>query len=214
MKKARDKTTFFPKLNKPKDGKRHENLNSTRHHLKREVKDKLTKDHQRWTDEQLDQLLEAFLIDKNHWLIVPGFYIRHSKQHAELLGRSSDGAGTALRKLAIRFESYEDYKPQRRTNRSDKPFDEGDHLIMQLAFNQTGVLNGACKPVWLTKILGRTNKEVCRELNRLAVLLQPKGFFDLSNTMSRNNEVLAEVIEKALLHLISDLMDRLKKGLP
>lgn len=122
-----------------------------------------TSDGTEWTNEDVDLLLDGFLIHKWRFDAPQG-----QDCFARNLRRSRDAVRRQLSKLAIRYMdkgSVADYQPVARI--APKSLDlererisEQERTILQLACSPDGRENEAHHPTWLSKILARPEEDV------------------------------------------------------
>lgn len=144
-----------------KGSKRRVSKSSERMFTKQRMQSLLTNDGRPWTYEQLDILLNTYLeygYDKTG----------DGRRCIEACGRSRDSIGTALRKLAIRYNEFCSYEPTAmRADRTSQPFNSSDYSLLELSTGPSGVKNKAADPAWLSKLLGREEGEVVDHLLEL-----------------------------------------------
>lgn len=153
----------MPKINRNKAVKRRMSLDSTYNKtMERWESEYLGRDgfanHKTdWTNAQLDELLEAYLV-----LDLPFVANRYRASLLKTCKRTLGAVKVGLWKLAGRYrerQHFANYTPMKRTRRY------GDWTVREMALvalstNESGIARGAHVPEWVAKIVGRPVKDV------------------------------------------------------
>lgn len=109
----------------------------------------------RWTVEEMDEFLEAFLVQELPVVSKKDCLLRTAH-------RTISSVLNMIHKLATNFENSaaQWYEPANRTNRSGTQLTDRDLVIVKLACGMKGQRRRAFEPAYLAKILARGEKEM------------------------------------------------------
>lgn len=108
-----------------------------------------------WTNEQIDSLLDAFLVEDLR-------YLSSRNCLRKVTGRSQESVSNMLWKIAVNYDraSVREYTPTKRTDRSEEPFTIRDRAIIEAATGYSGQKNNAFVASRIAGLLGRAEDEI------------------------------------------------------
>jgi hypothetical protein len=121
-----------------------------------------------WNDANTDELLEGLLVEG--WAFYSPDPGKAGRDFASRMGRTIEGIKCRVWKLAANDNGDGGpliYNPLRRTNRTGRPCTINDYRIIKRALTEHAIKNGADRPSYLSKILGRDAEEMRDILSNL-----------------------------------------------
>ncbi len=144
---------------------RHVSPHSVINRVKRRLSDErgpFINDRKPWTVEHMELLLDGYF--KGWGSTSPN---PNAESFQSVLSRCPKSMEMALYKIGVCYPGFppvRSYRPKNRIDRTDTPLVFRDYEVFTLALNPKGRLHNACEPAYLSRILGRSEKEVRRIL--------------------------------------------------